>query len=174
MEYIFETEHLGARAFRGTDAAQLYINHRDENVKRFIPNEVYADLDEAKGAAAFFAECVNGGRLPYVLAVVLKDNGELIGDVGINEIEGHSGEVEIGYSISDRYAGRGYATELVTEMTAFAFETFKMGSLFARVLHGNHASVRVLEKNGYTFIGEDFDAEDDPYGNGMLIFKKDN
>ena len=31
----------------------------------------------------------------------------------------------------------------------------------------------VLEKNGYGFVKEEFGAEDDPYGNGMLIYKKE-
>ena len=39
-------------------------------------------------------------------------------------------------------------------------------------MHGNNASVRVLEKNGYEFVKEEFGAEDDPYGNGMLIYRK--
>ncbi len=43
--------------------------------------------------------------------------------------------------------------------------------LYGRVMKGNDASVRVLEKNGYNFAGEEQDAEDDPYGNGMLIYK---
>ena len=40
-------------------------------------------------------------------------------------------------------------------------------------MRGNNASVRVLEKNGYIFVAEEFGAEDDPYGNGMLIYKKE-
>jgi ribosomal-protein-alanine N-acetyltransferase len=40
-------------------------------------------------------------------------------------------------------------------------------------MHGNDASVRVLEKNGYEFVKEEFGAEDDPNGNGMLIYKKE-
>lgn len=38
---------------------------------------------------------------------------------------------------------------------------------------GNNASVRVLKKNGYEFVKKEFGAEDDPYGNGMLIYKKE-
>ena len=34
-------------------------------------------------------------------------------------------------------------------------------------------SVRVLEKNGCRFAEEEFGAEDDPYGNGMLVYTKD-
>jgi len=39
-------------------------------------------------------------------------------------------------------------------------------------MRGNNSSVRVLEKNGYEFVMEEFGAEDAPYGNGMLIYKK--
>lgn len=45
--------------------------------------------------------------------------------------------------------------------------------LYGRVMRGNSASVRVLEKCGYQYVTEEFGAEDDPYGNGMLIYKKE-
>ena len=32
---------------------------------------------------------------------------------------------------------------------------------------------KILEKNGYEFVTEEFGAEDDPYGNGMLVYKKE-
>ena len=48
-----------------------------------------------------------------------------------------------------------------------------MNILYGHVMHGNHASARVLEKNGYSFISEEFGAEDDPYGRGMMIYKKE-
>lgn len=81
-------------------------------------------------------------------------------------------EVEIGYGICKKYSGKGYATELIKAMTEFIIETFGVNVLYGRVMHGNDASVRVLEKNGYVFVAEEFGAEDDPYGNGMLIYKK--
>ena len=173
MGYIFETAHLGVRAFATGDAESLYANHREDAVKKWIPNECYADMEEAMDAAAFFADCVQNGELPYVLAVVWKDTGELIGDTGINEVEGKPDEVEIGFSVCEKFSGKGYATELVAAMTDFVFSSMGMKVLYGRVLHGNGASVRVLEKNGYTFIAEEYGAEDDPYGQGMLVYKKE-
>ena len=87
MEYIFETEHLKVRKFCSEDAIPLYRNHQEQEVRKWIPNECYGDLEEAEGAIRFFAKCVEGKRLPYVLAVELKENGILIGDVGINEVD---------------------------------------------------------------------------------------
>lgn len=99
MEYIFETEHLKIRKFEIEDAKCLYANHLEEEVKRWIPNESYVDMEETKGAIKFYVDCVNSKHLPYVLAVELKETGELIGDTGVNEVEGNTDEVEIGYMI---------------------------------------------------------------------------
>lgn len=173
MEYIFETEHLRVRKFESEDAQRLYENHLEDEVKQWIPNESYADLEETRGAINFYVDCVNNKHLPYVLAVESKETGELIGDTGVNEVEGKPGEVEIGYGICKSHSGKGYATELLKAMTEFVIETFGMKILYGRVMKGNNASVRVLEKNGYQFVTEEFGAEDDPYGNGMLIYKKE-
>ncbi len=173
MEPLFETEHLRIRRFNSGDAKRLYEIHLQAGVKQWIPNESYADLEEAEDAIRFFGDCVDQGVLPYVLAVEAKQTGELIGDTGINEVEGVLGEVEIGYTICEEYSGNGYATELVKAMTKYTASKFGIKALYGRVMHGNAASVRVLEKNGYAFVKEEFGAEDDPYGRGMLIYRKE-
>lgn len=171
--YMFETEHLRIRKFESKDAQYLYENHLEEEVKKWIPNESYTDIEETQDAINFYVDCVNNKHLPYVLAVELKETGELIGDTGVNEVDGKTDEVEIGYGICQKYSRKGYATELLQAMTEFIASTFGINVLYGRVMHGNNASVRVLEKNGYKFVTEEFGAEDDPYGNGMLIYKKE-
>lgn len=173
MEQIFETEHLIIRKFCQKDAKSLYENHLEEEVRKWIPNESYANIEEAEEAIHFYADCVDHEHLPYVLAVESKLTGELIGDTGINEVEGKTNEVEIGYVICEKFSGKGYATELLNAMTEYIVSRFAINVLYGRVMRGNEASIRVLEKNGYTFVEEEFGAEDDPYGNGMLIYKKE-
>ncbi len=173
MNCLFETNHLRIRKFQHEDAQQLYENHTEAEMKKWIPNESYADIEEASEAINFYINCVSNKELPYVLAVELKETGELIGDTGINEVEGRTNEAEIGYSICKKFSGKGYATELLSAMTEFAASTFGMNVLYGRVICGNSASVKVLEKNAYDFVKEEFGAEDDPYGNGMLVYKKE-
>ena len=172
MDVFFETERVSARKLEPEDAARLYKNHAEEKVKKWFPNECYADISEAKDAICFFSECVEKNRLPFVLAIQLKDTGELIGDTGISEVEGEPDAVEIGYQICDKYSGKGLATEVLDAMTSFSFDRFNATISYGRVVHGNTASARVLEKAGYMFVNEEFGAEDDPYGNGMLVYKK--
>ena len=173
MENLFETARLSVRKFRDEDARKLYENHMDDEVRRWFPNECYADEAEALDAIRFYADCVDNGRLPYVLGVVLKETGELIGDTGISEVEGRPDEAEIGYCIGREYRGKGYAAELVEAATRFIASRFGIRLMHGRVVHGNDASARVLEKNGYRFAEEEFGAEDDPYGNGLLVDKKE-
>ena len=173
MEYVFETEHLKARKLSPEDAPRLYEIHSEDEVRRWIPNESYADPEEARDAIEFFAGCVDRNRLPFVLAVESGLTGELIGDTGVNEVEGQAGEVEVGYVICRGYSGKGYATELLRAMTGFAVSRFGTKVLYGRVMRGNDASVRVLEKTGYSFVREEAGAPDDPYGAGMLVYRKE-
>lgn len=173
MDILFETKRLIVRKFRQEDTCRLYESHLEDEVKQWIPNESYANIEEAESAIGFYMDCTNKKQLPYVLAVELNETGEMIGDTGINQVEGSAREVEIGYFICKKQSGNGYATELVGAMTEFVFSSLGIGVLYGRVMRGNHASVRVLEKNGYVFEREEFGAEDDPYGNGMLIYKKE-
>ena len=170
---LFETDRLIVRKLREEDARELYENHMDSEVREWFPNECYTDEDEAREAALFFAGCVDGGSLPFVLGAELKETGELIGDTGISETEGRPDETEVGYCIGQRYRGRGYATELLDALTRFAVSRFRCRVIYGRVVRGNWASVKVLEKNGYRFVKEEFGAEDDPYGRGMLVYRKE-
>ncbi len=173
MDILLETERLVIRPLREEDAPALYGNHRDDQVRRWFPNESYADEAEALDAIRFFAGCVESGRMPFVLGVALKTTGALIGDTGISEVEGRPGEAEIGYCIGEEYRGQGYAAEVVPAVTGFMAARFGLRVIWGRVVHGNAASARVLEKCGYVFVREEAGAEDDPYGDGMLVYRKD-
>ena len=172
MEKLLETERLVIRAFRDGDARKLYENHQDGEVRKWFPNECYADVEEARDAIRFYVDCVNHGQLPFVLGVELKETGELIGDTGISAVEGKADETEVGYCIGQPYRGHGYATELLGAISDDVVARFGIRVIYGRVLHGNEASVNVLRKNGYQFVCEETDAEDDPGGLGMLVFRK--
>lgn len=171
MHILFESPRLIFRRFELSDAQQLYLNHLEPEMQRWIPNESYQDISESKQAIRFFSDCVSQKKLPYVLAIVSKETGRLIGDTGINEVEGNPSDAEIGYSISESSSGKGFATEAVRAMTEYAFRTFAISTLYGRVLKGNAASEKVLIKSGYEFLTCETSAPDDPYGHGMLVYR---
>ena len=57
---------------------------------------------------------------------------------------------EVGYWIGQPYWGRGYATAAVKQLEGIAFNDLKLVRLYAEVFACNPASMRVLEKAGFT------------------------
>lgn len=65
------------------------------------------------------------------------------------------GVVEIGYSVINSRQGRGYATEMVKALIEIAHSDSRVNSIIAHTYPVNVASVKVLEKNGFTLVETD-------------------
>jgi ribosomal-protein-alanine N-acetyltransferase len=78
-------------------------------------------------------------------------DGDAVGGIGV-EIgrDVFYRSAEIGYWLGEPYWGRGIASEALRAMTEYAFVTFDLCRLQAGVFEWNPASMRVLEKAGYT------------------------
>ncbi len=61
--------------------------------------------------------------------------------------------VELGYGIDPDHQGQGIATEAVSGLTNFAFESGEVSRVRAHTLPGNAASARVLTKCGFERLG---------------------
>ena len=88
----------------------------------------------------------------YAIWMIELKDGTHIGELcfkGINEY----GSAEIGYGIADEYQDRGYATEAITTVVAWALQQNKINSVTAEVDKENIASIRVLEKSGFEPTG---------------------
>lgn len=95
-----------------------------------------------------------GSKANSAVTKAIEYRGELVGTVGIKPQTGwkeHS--AEIGYWVGDAYWGKGIATEALRTMSDLAFSSMKFKKLYAPVLGPNKASMRVLEKCGYSLEG---------------------
>lgn len=88
----------------------------------------------------------------YLLSTSQKKR-ELIGICGFKGSPGESGSVEIGYSILSQYRSYGYATEAVARLLTWAFSHQNVLEVCAETLPHLRQSIRVLEKNGFSFTG---------------------
>jgi RimJ/RimL family protein N-acetyltransferase len=57
-------------------------------------------------------------------------------------------ELEIGYALSSRHRGKGYATEAVQAFVNYAFQTLKVRRLFASTNRKNTGSIGLMERIG--------------------------
>ena len=74
----------------------------------------------------------------------------LIGSGGTMSSASSEGTVVIGYGVLDEYQGQGYATEAVRHLVRAIFEMPDIARIIATTHPELHASVRVLEKNGFS------------------------
>ncbi len=88
-------------------------------------------------------------------ALVLKENGKVIGSLGILadrlRHEGMGKGREIGYVLSHAYWGRGLMPEAVKRIIRFVFEEEKLDYLAVSHFTFNARSKRVIEKCGFRY-----------------------
>jgi len=98
----------------------------------------------------------------YGFAVVHVQDQVVIGMGGYKGPPGVDGMVEIAYGIVPAYEGSGYATEVAEALVAHAFSTDGVRLVRVHTLPTANASTRVLQKCGFTRVGEVVDPEDGP------------
>jgi RimJ/RimL family protein N-acetyltransferase len=87
--------------------------------------------------------------------IVRSEDSKLVGACGFKTAP-YAGRVEVGYSVSPTARGRGAATASLQVLCQIAF---KAGAkeVLAEVLPSNVASMRVVEKAGFTKLGSRID-----------------
>lgn len=86
-------------------------------------------------------------------AMIEKVTGSLVGQCGLlKKTIDNEPVLEIGYSMMPEFRGKGYALEAAQKCRDFAFENDLAALLYAVILPGNEASVRVAMKNGMKFL----------------------
>jgi RimJ/RimL family protein N-acetyltransferase len=83
-----------------------------------------------------------------VLAVLLRDTGELIGDVNLAWLSETHQSGEFGFVFHPAHHGHGYAREAAVEMLRLGFEELGLHRIIGRCDARNEASARLMGKLG--------------------------
>ena len=131
-----ETERLVITEFDLSMAESVHKNSLDEDSRRFVPDEVFETVEEAKETIEFLLGCYESGEGPLVYPVLLKDETN-VGYVQLVPIEeGY----EVGYHIGKQYTKNGYATEALKAFLEFMKEE-KIDELIAIIKAGQASNV---------------------------------
>jgi ribosomal-protein-alanine N-acetyltransferase len=86
----------------------------------------------------------------FDFGIFLRAGDELVGRLQLTGISRAPFEnAHLGYFVSERHNGRGYATEAVHQAVDAAFHELALHRVQAAVIPRNGASIRVLEKVGF-------------------------
>jgi RimJ/RimL family protein N-acetyltransferase len=81
--------------------------------------------------------------------IILRETGEVIGDIGFHGPPDDAGTVEIGYSIVEQYRGRGLVGESAVAICGLTWSRPEVTRIIARTEEGNAASAGVLRHAGF-------------------------
>ena len=85
---------------------------------------------------------------------IFLNNGGHIGNVKIGDISAQHKHGAVGILIGDkRLWGNGFATEAISLITKYAFNTLRLHKLVAGALKNNSGSIKAFKKSGFTEVG---------------------
>ena len=142
-----KTLRLTITTFSPDMAQSVYENSQDDDTRRFVPDEVYDSVEEARAAIEFLMSRYASADGPFVYPIITNDGGQNIGYVQLCQID--DGSWEIGYHIAKQFSGQGYATEAVKDFLPAMAEKLNIKEVYGICLVENLASIRVLEKCGF-------------------------
>lgn len=165
------TERLLLRRITKRDRSSIYGIFSDAETLRYYDIDPFQKKEEADELIAFFADRERRGiGIRWGIALPGRGDGarsssgsglerwkgtsKLIGTCGFNRFERSEARRGIvGYDLSREHWGKGYVPEAMQAVLHYGFESLALNRIEAYVEPGNRASVRVLEKLGFTCEG---------------------
>ncbi|MCR5231489.1 MAG: GNAT family N-acetyltransferase [Acholeplasmatales bacterium] len=145
------TNRLIITEFNIDMALDIHLNSLDIDNKRFVPDEVFETVDEAKEVIEFLISQYNSKEGPFVYPILTKDLNQNIGYVQLIKVDDG---FEIGYHIAKKYTGKGYATEAVMAFLEYLPKKMGIDIVYGICLSDNIASKHVLNKCGFEKVFE--------------------
>ncbi len=147
-----KTKRLIITKFDIKMAKSVHENSLDEDNKKFVSDEVFKTLEEAKSAIDFLISRYDSIDGPFVYPILLNNKFQInIGHIQIAKIEDGW---EVGYHIAKKYTGNGYCTEVLNSFIPVIMKKMNIDNLYGICDNKNIASKKVLEKTGFKLIYE--------------------
>jgi RimJ/RimL family protein N-acetyltransferase len=146
---MLETERLIIRQFTPEDLPALIKSRTDPRVSKYLGGEQMQNPEALKTRLDFYIGCYETHGFG-TCAMIWKESGELIGASGLQPLE-NSEHIEVGYSLSYDFWGKGLATECAKAWLEFGFNNAGLDRIVAVAQPENKASRHVMEKLGMKF-----------------------
>jgi len=147
---VLTTERL--MLSRPVECDMQHIIHYLDSDKVYSENTANMPYPYKEADAEFLIhEVVDKGfenETDFVFAIRNKENGLIMGLIGIHHWDKANQKAEIGYWLGKEFWNKGYVTEAMAEVLAFGFKVLNLNKMFANFFPHNPASGRVMEKSG--------------------------
>jgi len=150
---ILTTPRLAIRPFIEADAEPLFEHAKNPNVTRFTLWDHHKSVADTLAFVREYAQVryLEGMAEPY--AITLHTDLRPIGSCGCFWASQPNRTMELGYWVAEPLWGQGIAVEACRAVMGYAFAALEPVRMQARVIAGNAASSRVLDKLGFRYEG---------------------
>jgi len=149
---ILETSRLILRQINKNDANEIFILRSDTKVMEYIHRPLAKTLDDALQLIQIIIDAeINNNGITW--AIILKENGQLIGTIGYWQIKKEHYRAEIGYLLSPDFQRKGMMQEALTTVIHYGFAEMKLHTIEADVDPKNTPSISLLERNKFVKEG---------------------
>lgn len=147
-----ETERLLLRKISEVDAEDIFAYASDDEVTKYLLWKTHENIEDTLLFIRSTQTAYDSGE-PGTWGIQLKENGKLIGTIGLHNWKPQSRRIETGYVISKHWWGKGITAEALKEIIKYIFENTDMNRVEAYHFLGNDKSGRVMEKSGMIYEG---------------------
>jgi RimJ/RimL family protein N-acetyltransferase len=155
-DVVLETDRLILRNFVQDDKNDFYSIVQDPRIYETLPEDHMYSMDEVSEIIDWFINQYDNNTLECIpkfpLAIILKEDNKLIGDIGIGHYSNDKTKMEIFYFINSKYWNKGYVSEAVSVFLKYLKDYRIVSSLIGIVVPHNVASSRILLKNNFIKI----------------------
>jgi len=150
---VIETDRLILRNFTYEDKNEFYSITRDPKIYETLPEDHMYSIDEISEIIDWFINQYDNNSLEnipkFTLAIILKRDNKLIGDIGIGHYSNDKSKMEIFFFINSEYWNKGYVSEAADVFLKYVKKNRLVTSLIGTVVPHNIASIKILLKNGF-------------------------
>jgi len=144
MEPLY-SKRIILRAIENDDKEEIFEYRSDPDVYQFQKwkPKTLSDID------AFMIKIVAEPNIPGTwlqLAIIQRESNKIIGDCGVHFLSDDPEQVEIGITLNRKYHGKGYASEALTLVFDYLFNSLYMHRIFASIDPENKSSLRLMER----------------------------
>lgn len=146
---MLETERLIIRKFTPEDLDWLIEMRVEPSINKYLGGTRMQNPEAITKRMQFYLDCYE--KFGYgQCAMIWKETGENIGASGLQPLE-DSGEIEVGYSLLEKFWRMGIGYECAQGWLEYGFETAGLERIVAVADAANTGSWRIMEKCGMSY-----------------------
>ena len=149
---VLDTPRLSLRAPVDADVPALFAIFRDPEAMRYWTTPAMTDVAEAEALLNDIQRHAQAETL-FQWGIARREDDEVIGTSTLFRIDREHRRCELGYILRRDHWGRGLAHEALTAVVNHAFGTLGLHRLEADIDPRNAASIRSVERLGFTLEG---------------------